>query len=171
MVAEKARIEKGKVDAEAMQFLTDYVRVVGDELHHGKEETILFPALRGRSRSYEFDDITSTLMKEHATLRTLLRTLETAVKWHREGDTEAHLTYSKVLGEMTEHYQRHIKKEDCPFFQSAMSVLTQEEKDAMLLKMEEFDRTFMIRHYDKRIEGVSAELLLPASNSKPRTFP
>jgi len=107
LAVEKARIENGAIDVDTVRMLVELIFVVGDELHHGKEETIMFPALRGKKRSYEFDDVTSTLMKEHASIRHHLRTIRNAMEWYSKGDKEAAETITRGFGEICDLYSRH----------------------------------------------------------------
>ena len=57
MTFEKSRIENGKMNIDAVRALIEFITIFADESHHGKEEAVLFPALKGKSRSYEFDEI------------------------------------------------------------------------------------------------------------------
>jgi hemerythrin-like domain-containing protein len=75
MTLEKQRMDNGKIDNDVVRSLVEFLTVFADKSHHGKEEAILFPALKGKSQSYEFDEITSNLMKEHASIRKHLRTI------------------------------------------------------------------------------------------------
>jgi hemerythrin-like domain-containing protein len=152
MGQEKARLEKGTFDLETVSMLVEFIHVVGDEMHHGKEETILFPAVKGRDRSFEFDEITTTLMREHAEIRRHLRTTRTALECYLEGDEMAVETIAKEFKEINDLYRRHIKKEDSFFFPSAMAVLTDEEKVLMEKEIIEFDRSFTLKRYEKMID-------------------
>lgn len=165
MTLEKSRIENGKMDIDVVRALIEFITVFADESHHGKEEAVLFPALKGKSRSYEFDEITTTLMREHAAIRKHLRTIENALQWFSEGDKASADTISREFGEIVDIYTRHIVKEDKPFFQVTMMVLSEEEKDDMLLAMQEFDLDFTINHYEKVIDETSSALI--ASATKP----
>ncbi len=158
MILEKERMDQGNIDVDAVRALIDFITVFADESHHGKEETILFPALRGKNRSYEFDEITSNLMKEHASIRNHLRTIKNAFQWFSEGDRESAETISRELGEIAAIYTNHVVKEDNLFFNSAMKVLSEEEKEEMLCAMDEFDLDFTINHYEKLIDDKYAAL-------------
>ena len=159
MTAEKSRIDEGKMDLGVVQALVEFITVFADESHHGKEEGMLFPALKGKSRTYEFDEITTTLMREHAAIRNHLRTIENALQWFKEGDKASAETISRELGEIVALYVKHVAKEDKPFFQVAMTVLSEEERDDMLLVMQEFDLDFTLNHYEKVIDETSSALI------------
>lgn len=75
MSMEKDRMENGVMDEDVVWNQVDFISVVGDDFHHGKEENILFPAVKGKPRSFEFDEITTILMQEHANIRSLVRTV------------------------------------------------------------------------------------------------
>ncbi len=158
MTLEKQRMEDGKIDIEVVRSLVEFITVFADKSHHGKEETILFPALRGKSQSYEFDEITSNLMKEHALIRKHLRTIQNAFQWFTEGDKESAATISQELGEIVDIYTRHVVKEDGPFFQSVMKSLSETEKEDMLYAMQQFDLSFLIDHYGKLFDEKYATL-------------
>jgi predicted metal-dependent hydrolase len=53
--------------------------------------------LKGKNHSYEFDEITSNLMKEYASIRKHLRTIQNALQWFSEGDKESAETISREL--------------------------------------------------------------------------
>ncbi len=165
MTLEKQRMDSGKIDIDVVRSLIDFLTVFADESHHGKEEAILFPALKGKSQSYEFDEITSNLMKEHASIRAHLRTIQNALQWFSEGDKESANTISRELGEIVAIYTRHVVKEDDLFFHSAMKALSEEEKEEMLFAMQEFDLDFTINHFEKLIDTKYANLI--GSPSKP----
>lgn len=167
MTLEKRRMENGKTDVDVVRSLVDFITVFADESHHGKEESILFPALKGKSQSYEFDEITSNLMKEHALIRNHLRTIQKSLQWFTEGDKESAETISREFGEIVDIYTRHVRKEDDLFFHSAMKALSEEEKEEMLYAMQEFDLDFTINHYEKLIDEKYAALISPVA--KPET--
>ena len=89
MAKEKALMEEGAFSLDVVSSLVEFIHVVADEMHHGKEETILFPAVKGKDRSFEFDEITTALMREHAEIRRHLRTTRTALECYLEGDEKA----------------------------------------------------------------------------------
>lgn len=152
MAQEKARIEGGTFDLEIVSTLVEFIHVVADEMHHGKEEAILFPAVKGRARSFEFDEITTTLMREHVEIRHHLRTTRAALECYLEGDEMSAETIAKEFTEINDLYTRHIKKEDSFFFPSAMALLTDEEKVQMEKAIIEFDRSFTLKRYEKLID-------------------
>lgn len=167
MTAEKARMDHGSMDIGVVEALVGFIAVFADESHHGKEERILFPALKGKNRSYEFDETTSILMKEHASIRNHLRTIQNALQWYYDGDKASAETISREFGEIVAIYTAHIAKEDKHFFQTAMTVLSEEEKDEMLLAMGEFDADFLLNHYEKVIDNEnSAPVPLTDKNAK-----
>ncbi|MGD0817968.1 MAG: hemerythrin domain-containing protein [Methanomassiliicoccales archaeon] len=152
MAAEKAKMDKGTFDPDTVWALVDFISVIGDELHHGKEETILFPALKGKARSFEFEDITTTLMREHADIRRHLRVIREAMECYVDGDEATTETLAIEFGQIVDLYSRHVKKEDSPFFETAMSVLTEEEKERMMEAMIEYDRSFALKRYERMID-------------------
>jgi hemerythrin-like domain-containing protein len=152
MAKEKARMEEGTFDLEVVSILVEFIHVVADEMHHGKEEAILFPAVKGKDRSFEFDEITTTLMKEHAEIRRHLRTTRTALEGYLEGDEMTVETIATEFAAITDLYTRHVRKEDSFFFPSAMAVLTDEEKVRMEKAIIEFDRSFTLKRYERMID-------------------
>jgi len=152
MAIEKTRMEEGTFDEDVVWTLVEFISVVGDELHHGKEETILFPVLKSKARSFEFDDITTTLMREHAAIRHHLRTIRDLLEADVQGDGETLEIVAREFGEVADLYSRHIKKEDGLFFPTAMSVLSDEEKEKMTEAIIEYDRTFSIKRYETMID-------------------
>jgi hemerythrin-like domain-containing protein len=152
MAKEKEQMEEGAFDLEVVSTLVEFIHVVADEMHHGKEETILFPAVKGKDGSFEFDEITTTLMREHAEIRQHLRTIRIALGAYLDGDEMMVETIAREFGEVIGLYSRHIKKEETFFFPSAMAILTDEEKVRMEKDIVEFDRAFTIKRYERMID-------------------
>lgn len=104
-----------------LDFLWDFV----DQCHHGKEEGLLFPALRrtGLELGCELID---ELSAEHRQSRVLLRALRQAVEPVLDAEAFAATTRQYV-----EFVERHVAKESEELFPLALQILRTDQLDAM----------------------------------------
>jgi hemerythrin-like domain-containing protein len=137
------------VDAKFINAAVDFIRTYADEIHHGKEEHILFAALGKKPLSSEDRKIMEELVNEHQQGRRTTASLVAATEKYVSGKEEA---IPEVLEHMTflvEFYPRHIDKEDKHFFLPVMKYFSQEEKDTLLAQMNNFDQNFIHTKYQK----------------------
>lgn len=104
-----------------LDFLWDFV----DQCHHGKEEGLLFPALR-RSCVEQGCELIGELSVEHQQGSFLLRALRQAVEPVFDGEAFAAATRQYV-----EFTERHIAKENAELFPLALQILRPDQLDAM----------------------------------------
>jgi hemerythrin-like domain-containing protein len=134
----------------------DFIRTYADEVHHGKEEDILFAALESKPLAPEHLATMQQLVQDHAWGRQTTARLVTAQKKYFQGETAALNDLLENLTVLVEFYPRHIAVEDQDFFLPAMAYFSQAEKDAMLARMSDFDRTAIHRRYEKVVADWSA---------------
>lgn len=157
MAAEAAKIRGGGApDAEFIRTAVDFVRRYADQLHHGKEERILFRDLAKKKMSAEHQRIMEELTAEHAQGREHVRKLVAA--WNG-GQNAALAAQLEVLAKF---YHAHIVKEDKHFFIPVMDYFSAAEQAAMLREFYEFDRKFVHLAYREivgALDGKPAEPL------------
>jgi hemerythrin-like domain-containing protein len=144
------------VDPKFINTSVDFIRTYADEVHHGKEEHILFASLGNKPLSPGHRRIMEELVYEHQQGRQTTASLVAATEKYVAGRPEA---LTEVLEHMTflvEFYPRHIDKEDKLFFLPVMEYFSQEEKDALLAQMNDFDQKFSHTQYQKMVSDWEA---------------
>jgi hemerythrin-like domain-containing protein len=164
---EVERIKKdGKVDPVLIDTAVDFIRFYADRTHHGKEEDILFRALRSKKMSKEHKQVMDDLVQEHVYGRKMTKELVVAKEWYLKGDKESIKVIVETIQALTEFYPKHIAKEDQEFFIPVMKYLSTKEKDDMLKEFREFDRKLIHEKYDKLVEGFEKSKGLPGRTMK-----
>lgn len=142
------------VDPVFIDTAVDFMRTYADQCHHGKEEDILFAGLAKKELSADLKKIQDELTEEHKLARELTKELVKAKEDYLREEPEAvnHILF--CLDKLTAMYPKHIHKEDEHFFISCMGYFTQEEKDAMLARMWEFDRKLIHEKYEGTVAAI-----------------
>jgi hemerythrin-like domain-containing protein len=129
----------------------DFMRIYADQVHHGKEEDILFTALQAKPLSPEHRRIMQELQADHIRGRQTTAKLLAAKRRYLSGQTAALTEVLDNLALLVEFYPHHIEKEDQHFFLPVMEYFSQAEKDLLLARMEAFDREFIQAKYQKMV--------------------
>jgi hemerythrin-like domain-containing protein len=137
------------VEGKFIEAVVDFIRNYADEIHHGKEEKILFAALAGKPLSREHRRIVQELQDEHVWGRQTTASLLTAKERYVARGGEALTEILDTMAALVTFYPRHIEKEDRHFFLQVMEYFSQEEKEELLTRMNEFDREFTPGKYQK----------------------
>lgn len=146
--------ERGEVDVQFVFQAVDFFRTYADEAHHGKEEEILFRDLQEKPLSAEHRAIMQDLISEHVYARKIVGSLVNATERHLKRDADAVREVADKMRELAQLYPAHIEKEDKHFFLPSMEYFTDEEKQAMLEEIAEFDRRIIHEHYRKMIDAL-----------------
>jgi hemerythrin-like domain-containing protein len=77
------------VESKFIDAAVDFIRTYADEVHHGKEENILFTALKGKPLSREHRQIMQELQDEHTWGRQTTASLIVAKERYVRGQSEA----------------------------------------------------------------------------------
>ena|SRR5271157_1833841 len=131
----------------------DFIRMYADRTHHGKEEDILFRDLALKDIAPEHAQIMQELVEEHKWARATTGQVVSAKNRYINGDTGVVDEIADLLQQLTEFYPVHIAKEDQHFFVPVMKYFSEEELEAMLQEMWEFDRQLIHEKYKKVVEG------------------
>jgi hemerythrin-like domain-containing protein len=137
------------VDAKFIDAAVDFMRTYADQVHHGKEEDILFAALEDKPLSPEHRQIMRELQEDHKKGRQITAELMTHKDNYLAGKMAALNQLLENLTHLVEFYPRHIEKEDQHFFLPVMAYFSVEEKAAMLARMSAFDQEFIHARYKK----------------------
>ncbi|MBX3268811.1 MAG: hemerythrin domain-containing protein [Sandaracinaceae bacterium] len=120
--------------AEDARAVVGFIRGFADELHHGKEEAMLFPAMEEVGHSLRAGPI-GVMLTEHDEGRALVRAMEGALDQAEGGaDSFAAAAYS-----FAELLRAHIDKEDGILFPLAERALPEKVRAALCVRFEEHD--------------------------------
>lgn len=135
-----AKIKEARTaDIHFVDAAIDFIKTYTDKCHHGKEEDILFSALKKKSISPEHKKIMDELIKEHIFGRETVETLVKAKEKYEAGDTNSLTHIEENISKIVAFYPQHINKEDTHFFLPVMEYFSDKEKEGMLEEFREFD--------------------------------
>ena len=140
-VLEKAAagLERGEeVSPEVFKSSLEFIRIVADRCHHGKEEGSLFPLLEQRGVRWEGGPL-GALLQEHDRGRELVRGLAEGVAKYGGGDLEAREEIIENVKGYIQLLTQHIQKEDDVLFPIADHLLSQDEQQRLLEEFAEVE--------------------------------
>ena len=146
-----------KIDPLLVDTAVDFIRMYADRTHHGKEEDILFRDLSKRPLSAEDQRVMDELIQEHVFGRQTTKALVEANTRYRNGDASALEDIADNLRTLVEFYPKHIEKEDKVFFPASRAYFTDEEDQAMLAELWEFDREMIHEKYKSVVEELETQ--------------
>jgi len=130
-------IEAGKdLDISDIEKIVDFLKTFADKCHHGKEETVLFPALVLAGVPNENGPI-AVMLHEHTVGRGYIKEMSDGVEKYKTGHASAKPVLAGSLMNYVTLLQNHIQKEENVLFPMANRVLTGEKQDELF---EQFER-------------------------------
>lgn len=152
MTKENEAIEKeGSIDLNFLSLAVDFLSAYADRCHHGKEEDILFRALKTKPLSAEHKDILDRLMNDRVMARNEVGSLRKAIQeFLNKGEGRDNIV--AVLKALIQMYPAHIVLEDKKFFLPVMDYFSPEERNSMLEEFADFDRKLIHERYRVVIE-------------------
>jgi len=152
-----AGLERGEeISPEVLKSSLEFIRIVADRCHHGKEEGSLFPLLEERGMRREGGPL-GALLQEHDRGRELVRGLAEGVAKYGGGDLEAREEIIENTRGYTQLLAQHIQKEDDVLFPIADHLLSQDEQQRLLEEFAEVEREIG-EGVHERFEGLLPEL-------------
>ncbi|HII72602.1 TPA: cation-binding protein [Candidatus Woesearchaeota archaeon] len=148
--------QEGKIDPKFIETMLHFFREYADQIHHGKEEDILFRDLAGKHMSEEHKNIMQRLIDEHQAARELMAELSQALVMYKEGE-DVLTDIEDVLDKIDTLYPKHIEVEDKHFFIPVMQYFSEEELAKMTAESEAFDKRFDKTKYVKMVEELENE--------------
>ena len=145
-LADEAKRER-KLDAVSAGQALDFLRTFADDLHHGREEDLLFP----RMREHGAGAPVSVMLQEHEAGRALVRSMAAALQAH---DVDA---FVRSAGEFIPLLQHHIIKENMILFPMAEHLLPKEVMAEVAEKFEAAERE-RAPETRERMLGIAARL-------------
>ena len=135
------RIESGsRVPVGALLEIVNFITTFADQYHHGKEETLLFPALERCGITREGGPL-GVMEYEHQVERELIADLEQAIELYQEGDVEAAQRFVEAGRAYLRLLVGHIEKEDSILFRIGDEVLDDEDKAALAASFKKVNST------------------------------
>ena len=151
------QLEGGEpVDVSLLESIVVFLRTFADRLHHGKEESFLFPALIRRGVPSQGCPIGGLTM-EHQKGRVMVGELADAIRGYAAGEPPARENLVKSLRALVAFYPSHIWKEDYLLFPLAGKVLTPEDQQELMDKFETVERELGLDVHEG-FDKVAAEL-------------
>ena len=159
MKKELKRIDmENSADCDFILSIVDFFRTYADMCHHGKEEDILFKALKKKDLKPEHKKILDELLNEHVFARETVGKLIKARMKYLKGSKNAISDIKDQLNKLIDLYPKHIEKEDQRFFIPVMDYFKPDEKDKMLDDMRLFDMKLIHEKYGGIIKNLEANL-------------
>ena len=127
-------VENGRpIDISLLTAAVEFLRLYADKLHHGKEETLLFPLLVKRGVPAHGCPIDG-LNHEHEKGRALVRALAEQALAYDHGQPDAAESLGETLRGLLDLYQGHIWKEDAMVFPMADKLLSADDQHELSAK-------------------------------------
>jgi hemerythrin-like domain-containing protein len=139
-----------------IETIVDFIRTYSDRTHHGKEEEILFAALRKKQLDEENSRLMAELIEEHKQSRAKVREIAELNEQYKRGNAGVVLQIVEIVLWLAAFYPAHIKKEDAVFFPHTERYFSNEEMDDILRQFWEFDRKMIHEKYKRVYESISS---------------
>lgn len=143
----------GKVDTDFILSAIDFIRLYADRCHHGKEEDILFRALKEKPLAPDHRRVMEELEAEHAQGRRTVARLALVRERVLKGEASAARDLAALLEELVRFYPAHIAKEDEAFFLPCMDYFTEEEQGRLLEEGRDFDRNLVHTFFESLVDA------------------
>jgi hemerythrin-like domain-containing protein len=121
--------DQGDLDGDDVASVLDFVRCFADERHHAKEEERLFPMMEGKGLPAHGP--TSVMRSEHEQGRNLVRRMEIHLAGAAQPGRDRDRFVECALG-FVDLLRQHILKENHILFPMAESMMTDDERAALL---------------------------------------
>jgi hemerythrin-like domain-containing protein len=160
MKAEIDRIDNsGSIDPRFIGATVKFLRIYADKCHHGKEEDLLFAALRKKEISDDDSKILDRLMDDHTVARQTVKTLADAKELYYKGDKGTLALMRECLVKLVALYPAHIEIEDKHFFIPVMKYFSDAEQAKMISDFAEFDRKIIHTEYQDVVKQLKEDLI------------
>jgi hemerythrin-like domain-containing protein len=145
------------IDADLLRDLVQFMKVFGDQCHHGKEESYLFPLLEQRGVPATGCPL-GALKGEHVKGRQLMGALVSATASYIADKESGRLVLVEALQNLITLYPAHIWKEDYLLFPMAAKVLSGED-DELLLQQFTVAEAGLGSHAHETYEALAEDLM------------
>jgi hemerythrin-like domain-containing protein len=115
--------ENAPLDYDAVSRCITFFRLYADACHHGKEESILFPALVAHGLPEEAGPV-AVMLQEHEEGRAMVREMAASLAGARAGETTADVNLRNAAADFVELITAHIGKENNILFDMADQLIS-----------------------------------------------
>jgi hemerythrin-like domain-containing protein len=122
-----------------LETIIDLIKNFADQIHHAKEENLLFPFMVEKGFSMDKGPV-SVMVHEHEQGRIFVKGMEEFLLVYKTGDQEV---IGKIYGYMHGYInllRSHISKENNVLFRMADKVISDDEHKILLRKFEEIEQ-------------------------------
>jgi len=147
--------EEKHIDPISIYVSIDFIRTYINQVHHGKEENILFRELSKKDLSPEHGNIMNELKVEHKYSGNILSKLIVTNNRYFDGED----TFQEIISylkELKQFYPQHIKEEDEHFFDSILDYFDEEEQAKIISEFGGYDKKVLQWKY-RKVETVLKE--------------
>ncbi len=123
--------ENRYIDSDILRDLCQFLRIYGNQCHHGKEESYLFPMLESHGVPEEGCPL-GALRHEHERSRALTQELAQASAEYAANPHAGRSALSEVFRNLVQFYPAHIWKEEYLLFPLARKVLSVQDDERLL---------------------------------------
>lgn len=150
------RIALTEPDPAFLTTAVDFMKTFVDQIHHGKEEDILFRDLKTKTLSAEHRHMLDELVEEHVTGRNLVKQLDQIRTELKPGDSVCREKLTGIVAEIAVFYKNHIDKEDNRFFYPCLDYISPAEQEKILREYAEYESRVLQDRYLKIVSSLEA---------------
>jgi hemerythrin-like domain-containing protein len=137
-----------EVDRADLTQMIDFLRLFADKCHHGKEESILFPAMEDVGIPRDYGPIGQMLL-EHEEGRRYIAEMDRSISGEAV-DTQA---FAANATEYVELLRAHIDKENDVLFPMGDRMIPEEKQEELLRQFEDHERNVMGPGIHEKLHG------------------
>jgi hemerythrin-like domain-containing protein len=161
------RLQRGEaIRFELLEGMSEFFGLFLDKCHHGKEEEILFPALKQKGMPVDGGPI-GVMLREHDQGRELAARMRELAAAYKAGDQAAGAAWAESLKAYASLLREHILKENGVLFPMAENMLSAEEENALAERFERLEEEKMGRGTHERLHARMAEIIKEVSAGAP----
>lgn len=123
-----------------LEQVIEFIKIFVDKFHHGKEEDLLFPAIRKAGGLRESGPIRE-LMIDHIKGRSLVRDMNLAAERYGKYGLGAPVQFVERAKSYISLLIEHIRKEDETYFPMVEKAISEMQKKKLLKSFEELKKT------------------------------
>ena len=151
-------LENGKkLNAAHYENILDFIKVFADKCHHGKEETILFPAMEAKGYSHDTGPI-AVMLDEHTLGRGYIKSLSNSFEAYKNDNTKGIAGICRKLTQLCNLLRAHIDKENNVLFMMADRALNENEQHEIFEAFEQLETEVIGKGKHKQYHALLKEL-------------
>ena len=143
------RMLKGEyVDAKYLMHVDEFISIFIIRNHHHKEEDILFKYVIDKGFPHEAGPL-NVLTNEHRLFRESFDNLRDLIGRYIEGDLGISREIAKVIKNIGELLEPHIRKEEAVLFPILSNLLSRDDNDRIQAMFRDIDREILDKNIDR----------------------